>query len=410
MLANLLNSFIRDGAMRLEDSSGRLHRIGDDGPPVCTIRLDGRLPRIKLVLNPCLTVLEGFMDGDISVVEGSLYDFLEVCARNYHHLEQRPFIRFLGWFDRARMGQYNPVDRARRNVAHHYDLSDDLYRLFLDDDRQYSCAYFENLEQSLEDAQLTKKRHIASKLKLESGNRILDIGCGWGGLGLYLAKAAKVDVTGLTLSVEQQAVAERRVGDEKLSDRVRFQLQDYRDDDTKYDRIVSVGMFEHVGRRNYREFFSKIDNLLKDDGVMLLHSIGRFNSPSPINPFIRKYIFPGADLPSLSEVMRAIEPLGLMVTDVEIQRLHYAETLRKWRERFTARKEEAARIYDERFCIMWEIYLAICELGFRYQQLMVFQIQITKSLRAVPLTRDYMFEWERQQAERDRNRQGQRAA
>lgn len=410
MLAGLLKSFIRDGAMHLEDSSGRLHSIGDGSRPVCTLRVHSRLADFKAILNPGLTVPEGLMNGGLSVTDGTLYGFLELCARNYHHLEQLPLVRFVRSCDMARFGQYNPMDRARRNVAHHYDLSDDLYRLFLDEDRQYSCAYFENPEQSLEDAQLAKKRHIASKLKLERGNKILDIGCGWGGLALYLARTAEIDVTGLTLSVEQQGVAAQRAKDDQLSDTVRFRLQDYRDETDEYDRIVSVGMFEHVGRRNYREFFSKAERLLKDDGVMLLHSIGRLAEPAPINPFIRKYIFPGADLPALSEVMTAVEPLGLMVTDVEILRLHYAETLRKWRERFIARRDEAARIYDDRFCRMWEIYLVMCELGFRYQELMVFQIQLTKSLDTLPLTRDYMIDWERQQAERDRDAQNQKAA
>ena len=410
MLAGLLKSFIRDGAMRLEDSTGRLHSIGDDSQPVCTLRVHNRRADFRAILNPGLTVPESLMNGELSVTEGTVYGFLELCARNYHHLEQLPLVKLVRFFDLARFGQYNPTGKARRNVAHHYDLSDALYRLFLDDDRQYSCAYFENPEQSLEEAQLAKKRHIAAKLKLERGNKVLDIGCGWGGLALYLAKAADIDVTGLTLSVEQQGVAARRADDEHLSDTVRFRLQDYRDETAEYDRIVSVGMFEHVGRRNYGEFFGKAERLLKEDGVMLLHTIGRLGGPAPINPFIRKYIFPGADLPALSEVMTAIEPLGLMVTDVEILRLHYAETLRKWRERFMGQRDEAVRIYDERFCRMWELYLVMCELGFRYQELVVFQIQLTRSLEALPLTRDYMIDWERQQAERDGNTRDQRAA
>jgi len=410
MLAGLLKSFIRDGAMRLEDSTGRLHTIGDGGDPVCTIRIHSQLADIKSIRNPGLTVPEAIMNGEISVIEGSLYEFLALCARNYKHLEQLPLVRLINAFSMARFGQDNPTGKARRNVAHHYDLSDDLYRLFLDEDRQYSCAYFETAEQSLDDAQLAKKRHLAAKLKLERGNKVLDIGCGWGGLALYLAKTADIDVTGLTLSVEQQGVAARRADEAQLSATARFRLRDYRDEDAKYDRIVSVGMFEHVGRRNYGEFFGKAERLLKDDGVMLLHTIGRLGGPAPINPFIRKYIFPGADLPALSEVMTAVEPLGLMVTDIEILRLHYAETLRKWRERFMERRNEAARIYDERFCRMWELYLIMCELGFRYQELAVFQIQLTKSLEALPLTRDYMVDWERQQAERDSNARDRRAA
>jgi len=410
MLVGLLRKFVRNGAFDVIDHKGRRHRVGDGSPPVCALRLTNARASLRAVRDPSLTVLEGLMNGDLVVEDGELYDFLEICVFNLRNFERLPFARFLSLFDRARLGQSNPVQKARRNVAHHYDLSDALYRLFLDDDLQYSCAYFERPDQPLQEAQLAKKRHIASKLRLEAGNRVLDIGCGWGGLALHLAKAAEVDVTGLTLSVEQQRVANDRAQQENLDACVRFRLQDYRDERSSFDRIVSVGMFEHVGRRNYGEFFRNVRDLLADDGVMLLHSIGRFDPPAPINPFIRKYIFPGADLPSLSEVLSALEPLGLKVTDVEILRLHYAETLRQWRQRFMKRREEAARIYDERFCRMWELYLITCELGFRHLGLMVFQIQLAKTMEALPTTRNYMVEWEEAQAERDRRGDKSRAA
>jgi cyclopropane-fatty-acyl-phospholipid synthase len=292
--------------------------------------------------------------------------------------------------------QHNPIGKTRRNVAHHYDLSGELYDLFLDRDRHYSCAYFAHPGDTLDVAQDNKKRHIAAKLLLDRpGLKILDIGSGWGGLALYLARAADADVTGVTLSTEQHKVSQTRSAQAGLADQVRFHLRDYREEYGRYNRIVSVGMFEHVGKRNYAEFFGKLRGLLEDHGVALIHSIGYSDTPGPINPFIRKYIFPGADLPTLSEISAAAERSGLIVTDVEILRRHYAETLRHWRERFVARWNDAAQIYDERFCRMWEFYLALCEVGFRYRTNVVLQMQLTKRMDAVPITRDYMFDWER---------------
>jgi cyclopropane-fatty-acyl-phospholipid synthase len=395
---------IRDGALCLVDVNGKTQRIGDGSPPVCTIRLHKRLIGLKLVLNPGLFVPEAYMDGTLTIEEGSLRGFLDLASRNYHYLENHPVYRLVNRLTPAWRGQYNPLARARSNIAHHYDLSDELYSLFLDSDRQYSCAYFTDRDRTLEDAQLAKKRHIAAKLALVPGQKILDIGSGWGGLALYVAGVTDVDVTGVTLSTEQYGISAARAVEAGLDDRVHFRLQDYRDEKTTYDRIVSVGMFEHVGKRNYGEFFATVRRLLADDGVMVLHSIGRLDRASPINPFIRKYIFPGADLPTLSEVMASIEAAGLMVTDVEILRLHYAETLRLWSERFQERREEAVRMFDERFCRMWELYLIMCEMSFRHQAMAVFQIQITKKLETLPLTRDYMYEWERWQAKRERRK------
>ena len=391
----ILSSIIKDGSLRLIDGRGDARTIGDGSPPRATVRLKNRRVDWTLALNPGLGVGEAYMDGDLAIEQGTLYDFLEVVAKNFN-AAGKP-----GWMAAVerlgtRLGQHNPIGKAQQNVAHHYDLSDALYDIFLDRDRQYSCAYFSAPDQDLETAQENKKRHLAAKLLLDqNGLKVLDIGSGWGGLGLYIAKESGAEVTGVTLSVEQQKVSSERAIKARLADRVRFRLQDYREEKGRYDRIVSVGMFEHVGRRHYDEFFAKLKDLLTDDGVALIHTIGYSDEPAPINPFIRKYIFPGADLPSLSEMCRAAEKSGLYITDIEVLRLHYAETLRHWRERFVARWGEVARLYDERFCRMWEFYLALCEIGFRFRSNVVFQVQLSKKVDTVPLTRDYMIDWER---------------
>ena len=391
----ILKSVIRIGSLRLIDGAGRIHNYGDGSPLHCTVRLHARRLDYTLALNPELSIGEAYMSGLLTVEEGTLYDVLEIAARNFRNFEKMPWIAVLSRMMR-RLKQYNPIDRARRNVAHHYDLSSQLYDMFLDGDRQYSCAYFTDPDDSLETAQENKKRHIAAKLLLDRPDlHILDIGSGWGGLALYLAEEADVDVTGVTLSVEQHKVSEARAAAAGLADRARFQLRDYREVAGQYDRIVSVGMFEHVGKKNYDEFFGKLNGLLAEDGVALLHAIGFSDAPAPINPFIRKYIFPGADLASLSEVFAAAERSGMIVTDVEILRLHYAETLRHWRKRFMANWQRVAKLYDERFCRMWEFYLVSCEIGFRYRSMMVFQVQLAGQSDAVPLTRDYMVDWER---------------
>jgi cyclopropane-fatty-acyl-phospholipid synthase len=294
--------------------------------------------------------------------------------------------------------QWNPISRSRANAAHHYDLSDQLYELFLDPDRQYSCAYFSHDTDDLESAQRNKKRHIASKLMIEPGNKVLDIGCGWGGLALYLARECGADVTGLTLSEEQYKVAQRRAAAAGLAERVRFHLRDYREEKGTYDRIVSVGIIEHVGVPQYRRFFETVRGLLKPSGVMLLHAIGRSDGPGATNPWIRKYIFPGGYSPALSEVLPEIERAGLWVTDIEVLRLHYAETLRAWRQRFMANLDKVRALYDERFCRMWEFYLAASETAFRRSGHMVFQIQLARAVDTVPRTRDYMIDWEREHA------------
>ncbi|MEO8115601.1 MAG: cyclopropane-fatty-acyl-phospholipid synthase family protein, partial [Phenylobacterium sp.] len=283
---------------------------------------------------------------------------------------------------------------ARRNVAHHYDLSVDFYRRFLDPDLQYSCGYFPTPQTSLEEAQAAKKRHLAAKLLIQPDHRVLDIGCGWGGLALTLAQETGALVEGITLSTEQLAAARARAAAQGLDARARFSLVDYRDVAGPYDRIVSVGMFEHVGRPNFQTYFDQVARLLDDDGVAVIHSIGRSEGPGFTQPWIAKYIFPGGYIPALSEVMAAIERAGLIVTDIEILRLHYAETLRCWRERFQAQRAEIAVLYDERFCRMWEFYLSVSEIAFRYRGHMVFQLQLAKRIDTVPLTRDYIAETE----------------
>jgi cyclopropane-fatty-acyl-phospholipid synthase len=395
LLHYLFKTFIRRGTFRVTTSRGTTFTVGDGKAPSAAVRFTSRAAERGVLVDPELKFGEAYMDGGVVVEEGTIADVLAVVLGQKAELPQwaRPqwLVRYLG----RRIAQFNPRPRARRNVAHHYDLDGRLYSLFLDADRQYSCAYFDNPEVSLDDAQLAKKRHLAAKLLLEPGKRVLDIGCGWGGLGLYLAGIAGADVTGVTLSQEQHAVANERAAEAGLARQARFLLQDYRDAQGSFDRIVSVGMFEHVGVDHYGAFFRQCARLLADDGVMLLHSIGRSEGPGITNPWIAKYIFPGGYIPALSEVLPHVERAGLLVTDIEILRLHYAETLKNWRERFLAHREEAERIYDPRFVRMWEFYLAASEQSFREQAMMNFQIQITKRQGVTPMTRDYISREER---------------
>jgi len=396
LLAHLLRHIIRRGRLTVIDSSGRSYGFGEPPGPVSTIRLHTKALERRMFFNPRMAVGEGCMDGTLTLEQGDIYDFLSLVMGNIQTAPRSVTLSplYLGLDRWARwLQQHNPIGRAQKNVAHHYDLSATLYDLFLDADRQYSCAYFERPTDDLETAQANKKRHIASKLLLKPGQKVLDIGCGWGGLGLYLAQETGVDVTGLTLSVEQHKIASDRAVAAGIDDRVRFEIQDYRLDTRRYDRIVSVGMFEHVGVNHFQEYFDKVADLLTDDGVALIHAIGRQDGPGTTNSWIRKYIFPGGYCPALSEVLPAIERAGLWVTDLEILRLHYAETLRHWRQRFLAHWDRVKALYDERFCRMWEFYLAASEAGFRVQDLMVFQIQLAKRVDAVPITRDYMAEW-----------------
>jgi cyclopropane-fatty-acyl-phospholipid synthase len=342
------------------------------------------------------------MHGRLQMLEGRIYDFLELVLSN---LQAKPLPTWTqsfraGRFMARRMMQFNPAGRSRRNVAHHYDIDGAIYDLFLDRDRQYSCAYFTE-GADLEEAQLAKKRHLAAKLAIEPGQRVLDIGSGWGGLGIYLAKAAQCDITGVTLSQEQLKISRERALREGLSRAVHFEFKDYRHVEGRFDRIVSVGMFEHVGVNHYGTFFRKLRDLLTEDGVAVVHTIGRSEPPTATNPFIAKYIFPGGYIPALSEVSASIERSGLLISDVEVLRLHYAETLRAWRQRFLANWDKAAAIRDETFCRMWEFYLAASETAFRYQNLVVFQLQLVKRVKSLPITRDYMLRGERELMEHE---------
>jgi cyclopropane-fatty-acyl-phospholipid synthase len=390
LLQFLLGSYIRRGTFKLTTASGHTFTFGDGtGKPVA-VRFTTRAAELGILFDPELKFGEAYMDGTLIVEQGTIADVLSIALGQKAEIPQWARPQWLLRYIARRLAQFNPRKRARRNVAHHYDLDGRLYSLFLDADRQYSCAYFETPESSLDDAQLAKKRHLAAKLRLDGSQRVLDIGCGWGGLGLYLAEFCGADVTGVTLSQEQHAVANERAGEKGLAERASYLLQDYRDVSERFDRIVSVGMFEHVGVVHYDAFFRKCAELLNDDGVMVLHSIGRSEGPGVTNPWVAKYIFPGGYIPALSEVLPVIERAGLLVTDIEILRLHYAETLKAWRERFLAHRDGVERIYEPRFVRMWEFYLAASEMSFREQNMMVMQIQLTKRQGVVPITRDYI--------------------
>lgn len=394
----LLKRLIKHGQLVVVGPAGDVGRYGDGTGPNVTVRLHGRSTPTKLLLNPEAETGEAFMDGRLELEKGDIYDLLDLVMSNARWAPAiGPLARFnlLGRNLSRRFAQYNPMRLIKRKIARHYDLSDELFELFLDRDRQYSCAYFVTPSDTLEEAQAQKKRHIAAKLLLKPGLRVLDIGSGWGGLGLYMARATGADVTGITLSEEQLKVSNKRAQEALLADRVRFNLADYRQETGRYDRVVSIGMLEHVGINHFDAYFKKVASLLTDDGVALIHAIGRSDGPGSTNPWIRKYIFPGGYSPALSEVLPSIERAGLIVSDIEILRLHYAETLKAWRERFNQHRDQIRAIYDERFCRMWEFYLAASEASFRYGGLMVFQIQLTRSLGAVPLTRDYITEAER---------------
>jgi cyclopropane-fatty-acyl-phospholipid synthase len=390
-----LEQFVRRGTLRVTTARGATLFFGDGtGTPVAA-RFTSRAAQRSVVLDPEIRLGETYMDGTLVIEEGTIADLLRLV------LGQTPdgmppdwalpqwLVRYLN----RRLKQLNLPSRSQRNVAHHYDLDSRLYSLFLDADRQYSCGYFEASDQSLDDAQVAKKRHLAAKLLLNgdrSEHSVLDIGCGWGGLALYLAEFCGAHVTGITLSQEQLAVARQRAAEKNLTGAADFRLQDYRKVDETFDRIVSVGMFEHVGLGYYDAYFKKCASLLADDGVMLLHTIGRSEGPNVTNPWIAKYIFPGGYIPALSEVMPAIERSGLLVTDIEILRLHYADTLQAWRDRFLAHRDEVEKLYDRRFVRMWEFYLAASEMAFREQAMMVLQIQLAKRQDVVPMTRDYI--------------------
>ncbi len=398
ILTRLLSGIIRRGTLTIRYADDVVETVGSPSPDLADVAIrftDRGAPR-AILADAALGAGETFMDGRMVIEQGTIWDLLMLVTGN-SPLESDKAMERPGFMKRAaeqvihwRDG-YNRRSRARANVAHHYDLSDDLYDLFLDVDRQYSCAYFTDPETvGLEQAQRDKKAHIAAKLALAPGQRVLDIGCGWGGMALYLNRVADVDVLGVTLSQEQLKVARRRAQEAGVADRVKFELLDYRDAQGPFDRIVSVGMFEHVGAHHYREFFRTCHNLLAPDGVMLLHTIGRLDGPSYTDAFTRKYIFPGGYAPALSEIMQGSEPNKLLLTDVEVLRVHYFHTLRHWYERAVEARDKIVALYDERFYRMWTFYLAAAASGFRYGSQVNYQLQYVRDRMTLPLTRDYM--------------------
>jgi len=392
---------IKQGELIVTSASGKEYRYGSPYPgrdPVRVRFTDKSTPR-KIVLSPSLGAGEAYMDGRLLMEQGDIYALLDLVTWN-NRFESRPDQKNLesrtrlpgdpfGW-----LRTYNQERRSKKNVAHHYDLSARLYDLFLDVDRQYSCAYFTDKDNSLEQAQLDKKAHIAAKLYLKPGQRVLDIGCGWGGMALYLHEKYGVEVLGITLSEEQIKIAQERAEKAGVADKVKFQLIDYRKVEGKFDRIVSVGMYEHVGPAHYRTFAAKCRSLLAEDGVMLLHTIGRIGPPRPTDTWTPKYIFPGGYIPSMSEIAHAAEAVRLVQTDVETLRMHYGYTLLHWLRRTQANKDAIVAMYDERFYRMWEFYLAGSATGFFNGQMVNYQVQYVRDRTALPLTRDYMFEAE----------------
>ncbi|MCJ9428807.1 SAM-dependent methyltransferase [Kordiimonas marina] len=390
LLAAVLTRLIKIGTLTVIDARGRQYHFQGDMPgPALTMRLSGRWTALKIALNPGLYFGEAYMNGQLTVDGGgTIYELMDLLTRNTGWGAGR---RLVGGGKVGRwIRSFNPQGRARANVAHHYDLSDELYELFLDEDRQYSCGYFRSPDDDLETAQRQKMELIAAKLRLKPGQRVLDIGCGWGGLARHLVRAHNVMVTGVTLSENQYEYARTHPGSKAVGSHLSFAQEDYREVSARFDRVVSVGMFEHVGVPHYDEYFQMIRRTLTDDGVALVHTIGAASGSSATNAWISKYIFPGGHVPSLSEASSAIERAGLYVTDLEILRLHYAETLKAWRRRFLANRAKAAALYDERFCRMWEFYLVASETAFRNGDLVVFQFQLAKKQDAVPLTRDYL--------------------
>jgi cyclopropane-fatty-acyl-phospholipid synthase len=390
MIGGLLARMVKVGDLTVRLPGGGEVRAGDGSGPPVAIRLT-RAGLRRLVANPSLALGETYMDEDLVFEQGTIADLLEIVGRSG---ARGPKGRGT-WATRTRkavrrrLQQANGRVASRRNVAHHYDLSNDFYRRWLDEDMQYSCAYFARPDMTLEEAQVAKKAHLAAKLLIAPGQRVLDIGSGWGGLAMTLAREHGADVTGVTLSTEQIALARERAAAAGLGEKVRFELQDYRDVAGPFDRVISVGMLEHVGAPNLRQYFETVKRQLTDEGVAVIHSIGRMTPPSLTNAFTQKYIFPGGYIPAMSEVVKAVEDAGLWITDVEILRVHYAETAKIWRERFLA-DPEIPTLFDGRFRRMWEFYLAGVELGFRHGTHMIMQFQLAKRLGTVPLTRDYL--------------------
>ena len=401
-LKDVLAGLVREGNLTVRLPGGHDLKLGDGSGPPLIATITSAVWAARIAAKPGLAVGEAYMDGGLILEQGQIGQFIDLIGASAKNRKSKrgPFGRWL----RRTLKEANDRVASRRNVAHHYDLSYDLYRRFLDEDMQYSCAYFARPDMTLEEAQVAKKRHIAAKLCLEPGQSVVEIGCGWGGLALSLVEEAGVEVDAITLSVEQLKVAKDRAEAKGLAHKARFSLTDYRDLKGTYDRVLSIAMFEAVGRPNYQEYFDGVARLMKDDGIGLVHAIGR-PEPGVTNAWIDKYIFPGGYSPALSEVLPAIERAGLIVTDVEILRLHYAETIRHWRDRFEAARSEIAQLYDERFCRMFEFYLGIAEQSFRQRRQYIWQIQLAKRVDVIPITRDYIGE-----AEAALGRAGRKAA
>lgn len=390
LIESMLTKLVKSPPLEIVFADGSHRMVGAGDKPALTMRILDRPTELQLALNPELALGEAVMEGRIVVEQGSLYDLLDVLIAGSHVQAPSPWVQALARARTAirRFSQHNTPTWARRNVSRHYDLKADFFKLFLDEDMQYSCAFFPKPGISLEEAQEAKKHRLIAKLAVEPGQRVLDIGSGWGGLGLSIARETGANVKGITLSTEQLAIAQERARGTNLP--IEFGLEDYRNVAGPFDRIISVGMFEHVGVGYYRTYFRKIAELLTNDGVALVHTIGRTTPPGATNPFIAKYIFPGGYIPAMSEITAAVEQEGLIITDVEVLRLHYAETLKAWRERFLANRDAAVAMYDERFARMWEFYLAASEASFRHDGLVVFQLQLAKKLDTLPMTRGYM--------------------
>jgi cyclopropane-fatty-acyl-phospholipid synthase len=405
-LSNLLKAFVRTGRLTVIDADGKTHVFEGEPGRNATVKFSDKKLYRSLFFNPELHAGEAYMDGTMSFPGSSVTEFLALFSDNRYSLADHPAQQMLNGVSSVlkRFQQSNPVGKAQQNVSHHYDIGNALYELFLDKGMFYSCAYFRSESDTLEQAQLNKCRLLAAKLNLKPGQRVLDIGSGWGGLAIYLARVADVHVTGVTLSKEQHALSVERARAAGVADRVTFHLKDYRLLTETFDRIVSVGMFEHVGVQRYNEFFAKIDQLMTPDGMMVLHSIGKMSPPGTASPWLRRYIFPGAYSPALSEVFPATEHNKLWVLDCEFLRVHYATTLMHWNQRFQANRAKIAGMFDERFCRMWEFYLISCEMMFRTGSQEVFQMQVAKTRDAVPIVRDYIIDRQRELMEIERTR------
>lgn len=393
-LSNFLNRLIKDDGFELIDANSKSYLIGKPKKenPIRFKILDKTL-HWKLLINPDLYLGEGYTDGSIVIENGTLTEFLDIAIKNIGRDSANSITNALDKFRRMYryITNFNLIGKSKQNVAHHYDLSNKFYDLFLDEKRQYSCAYFKNEDDTLEVAQNNKIDHIIKKLNLKPNHKVLDVGCGWGTLALDIAKKTQCEVVGITLSKNQLEYAQQKAREMNLENQVEFRLEDYRQLSEKFDRVVSVGMFEHVGRKFYSKYFNKVFDFLNEDGVALIHTIGSINPPRGPQPWITKYIFPGGYTPSLSEVSLPIEKSGLIISDLEVLRAHYAHTIRNWKDRFMSKKEQVLEMFDEKFFRMWEFYLVGCEMSFKWGDQVVFQFQLTRKLKATPITRDYIY-------------------